>query len=226
MRKIYKEEYLHIQRKHGLELYQWNTGDQMFIGTEKNDFSKYFELRGKSIVNPSGYGYNVNETAEIMLRHMEDGLRIPDFDFYHYDPKLTIKELLDSLYYYVRLVRELIFEEVRIEKFPEYPSRQKGIWVIPNNPESLKYWRTQLQGEAKVFKVQLTGIIHQASDEYLRPTTNSLSYWREMAMRYWSGVPGKHNHEEECLFEGYVEVLNEVDDQSESVTLTNSGPLK
>lgn len=211
MRFIKNEEYLHIQRKHGLGSHDWNVGDKFVVGISNNDFFKFFEDTNKSITNNNtGISYNVTDVTEIMLLFLSKGVKVTEFDFYHYDSEKTIQELANTLNHYVKLVREMMFEEVRLSHFPDYPSRQRGIWVIPNTPESLEYWKKEL-GEGRLFKVKLSGKIHKANQEYLHVNTNGLSYWRDRAYRYWSEEPGLSVEQEECIFEGQVEILNELD---------------
>ncbi|MHA2852843.1 DUF2441 domain-containing protein [Paenibacillus lautus] len=211
MQIIKNEEYLHIQRKHGLGSYDWSVGDKFEVGSSNNDFFKFFEDVNKSINNDmAGISYNVTDVAGIMLLFLNNGVKLTEFDFYHYDSEKSIQELLGTLNHYVRLVRELMFEEVRSSHFPDHPSRQRGIWVIPNTLDSLEYWKKEL-GQGRLFKLKLSGKIHKANQEYLQINTNGLSYWREKAFHYWNEEPGLSVEQEECIFEGQVEVLEELE---------------
>lgn len=109
-----------------------------------------------------------------------------------------------------KVIRELIFEEVRKEFFPSHPSRQKGLWVIKlDDPGSLNYWKETLKGD-KIFKVQLTGKIHTANQQYLIPTTENLNKIRQNAFHYWTGTSGARAEEQETLFEGFATVIEDI----------------
>ncbi|MGD6778825.1 DUF2441 domain-containing protein [Sutcliffiella horikoshii] len=121
-------------------------------------------------------------------------------------------DLINSLGHYQRLIREFIFEEIRKEFFSNLPSRQKCLWVIPNNIDIINYWWKQIYSDERVLlKVSLTGKIHQVNQRYLKCNFESLDYNREQAFRYWTGSSEFSNIENEILFEGHiriVEVLN------------------
>lgn len=115
----------------------------------------------------------------------------------------------NGLFHYMRFTRETIFEEIRQTFFPGYPSRQRCIWVVPDCKESLDYWRKEL-GNGKLFKLELTGKIHRANQEFLNLNNKPLNDMRQRAFKYWSGTSGQNKAEEECLFEGFVNVLEEI----------------
>jgi hypothetical protein len=115
--------------------------------------------------------------------------------------------------HYYRLTREIIFEEVRKEYFPTFPSRTRCLWVMPENCESIKYWMEQLNipgNETKLLKLSLTGKIFKANQIHLNLGNHSLDTWRQKAFKYWAGASGENLFENEILFEGFATILEEI----------------
>lgn len=204
MNCIENEIFYHIQRN-GI----WNVGDIHFIGRTKNPFVSYFDDNAHCIQNPQmGIRYSVNSMANEMLNYIFTSNKHPDFaSFYHYEINRSFKELSDTLEYYLRLTREIVFEEVRKDFFPNLPSRHRCLWVIPDDIDNIKYWWTILGKKGRILKLKLTGKIHRANQQYLNLNTNRLNYIRQEAFKYWAGTSGTNKVEEECLFEGFAEVI-------------------
>lgn len=130
-----------------------------------------------------------------------------DFVDYQFYPE-NLKSVNDALTHQTKIVRELIFEEVRKEFFPSHPSRQRCLWVIKADDEgSLNYWQNTLGRGHRILKLQLTGKIHRANQEYLSTTTECFNKIRQRAFHYWTGTSGQRPEEEEILFEGFATVL-------------------
>lgn len=136
------------------------------------------------------------------------------FEFFDYANVYFNPDNLDSvnttLTHSLTINREFIFEEVRKEFFPSHPSRQKCLWVINSeDPNAFEYWKNTLGTSDKVLRVQLTGKIHKANPQYLNLTADNLNKVRQNAFHYWTGTRGDRP-EEEILFEGFVNVLEEL----------------
>ncbi|WP_197214931.1 DUF2441 domain-containing protein [Cytobacillus firmus] len=114
--------------------------------------------------------------------------------------------------HYMKVARELIFEEVRNEFFPSFPSRTRCLWVMPDNQETFKYWWNELQVEGSnqvLLKLNLTGKVFEANQQHLKlDQTFSLDFMRQKAFRYWSGSAGDNPAEIELLFEGFAHVVS------------------
>jgi len=108
------------------------------------------------------------------------------------------------------LVQELVFEEVRRQHFPTYPSRQRCMWVV-SSEAGVRYWQQRVDIEKRWFRVRLTGKLHTASEVFLAPDTVSLHQLRKLAWQYWSGFRGGGEEQDEILFEGVIEVVEELD---------------
>ncbi|OEF98272.1 DUF2441 domain-containing protein [Desulfuribacillus alkaliarsenatis] len=217
MECIKNEIYYHIQNSNSFNsLTNWSIGQTYFVGKNRNPFFGFFDSYGKGITDPNtSQIFSINYAASAMENYINTGKKDPAFaNFYHFDSNRAVSELADTLNHYIRYVREILFEEVRKDFFPGYPSRQRGIWVIPNDcdiTQAVNYWWSQLgAGNKKVFKVELTGKIHRSNQQYLTLRTDKLDVFRQEAFKYWVGVSGNTSIEDECLFEGFVTVLEEV----------------
>jgi hypothetical protein len=113
------------------------------------------------------------------------------------------------LNHYQLFARETIFEEVRVNHFPNLPSRSTCLWVIPHNQQAIDYWEAALTqgGESQFVKLKLTGIIHKTNQPYLQINRNSMDYNRKSALEYWNGISGSGSIEDEYLFQGIAEVM-------------------
>jgi hypothetical protein len=116
--------------------------------------------------------------------------------------------------HFYRLTREFIFEEVRKEHFPMFPSRNKCLWVIEDNDENKEYWKQALVNqntEFRLIKLSLTGKIFKANQQHLQSGNFTLDTWRQKAFRYWAGASGERPEESEVLFEGFAQVVEIVE---------------
>ena len=132
-----------------------------------------------------------------------------------FSPSGLSPEVISHEYY--NYAKEVIFEEVRLKNFQDYPSRYTCIWMIPNTAnlqEAVQYWIRQLitmeNGFAGVivYGLSCTGKVHYANDQfYLNDNWGSLNDIRVLATKYWQGLdalPEAVNTE--VLFEGNLVV--------------------
>lgn len=217
MEYIQEEEFYHIQAmKHYNTLPSWKKDETHFIGEKKNPFFGYYDNYAHNVRNPiNNTSYPLNVISNWVVKHNTEGLAIPEELklFYHCNPVQTMCELHDCVTHYTMLVRELVFEEVRKDFFPQLPSRQKGIWVIPINEstsETVKYWWSQVSnGNSQIIKLRLTGKIHQASSEWLTARVLPLDVIKQNAFKYWTGASsGRDLNQVECIFEGFATVID------------------
>ncbi|MCU5775215.1 DUF2441 domain-containing protein [Winslowiella arboricola] len=114
--------------------------------------------------------------------------------------------------HFILYSRELIFESVRAEKFSELPSRQKCIWVAEGQ-EGLKHWQERLKSknckETQVFRVEIDGKIHTASEENLPYGEHPHSEMLQLAENYWLGT-STDPRKMETFFEGTMKVLDKI----------------
>lgn len=205
MKEVREKIYFHYQSQpefywEGVGVKPWQTGTTFVVGRQFNPYFDYFNryrartsgvINGKSVVEQmkNGHSGDLNELVGLAIDQLESNVRL-------------LREEC-------QLVRELLFEEVRRNHFPTFPSRQRCIWVAPS-VDGVRYWRDRVPGDKRWFRVRLTGKIHTASDAYLTADTMSLDVLRELAWKYWSGYRGEREDRDEILFEGVVEVIEEL----------------
>lgn len=114
---------------------------------------------------------------------------------------------------YIQFVRETVFEEVRQKHFPQLPSRQRCLWLIPDTqkfPEALNFWLNKLitqDQQYRILRLNCSGKLHYANQNFLSRHTGNFNLFREKAFKYWSGFDtDKDRADIECLFEGFVTV--------------------
>ncbi len=208
MKNLQNKEYFHIQRSDSP--HQWSVGQKKLIGNDYNEFFNiYYDIRivyqGQRESHPI-YGL-IDHILKVRKGEME---RIDDIDPPLYEePYRLLENAHLALREYTMLMRELVFEQVRNENviFRNYPSRLKCIWVIPDE-ESLTFWKTRLQG--KIFRLRLSGKSFRGSSQFLTNDTFSINKYRSNASLYWAGIKGPESKQDEVLFEGEVEVIEEL----------------
>lgn len=127
------------------------------------------------------------------------------------DEKGLLKSAHSVLKHQTMLLRELIFEHVRQESFPDKPCRLKGIWLIPHDEQLLAQWcATAPHGQFRAFEIEACGKIHQGYSRYLKPECISVAKLRENARLYWSDPVNVHPEAAEILLEGEIKVIREV----------------
>jgi hypothetical protein len=111
---------------------------------------------------------------------------------------------------YLKWIQEEIFERVRLNKFPEFPSRQRCLWI--SNSEDLSEWVKIFNtiSKNKILRISATGVVHKADAKLIDADTYFLSEFEKRAEVYWSGLI-QNNGEIEYLFQGDLVVLEEYD---------------
>ena len=201
--------YYHIQR-----IPEWNVGETYFMGLEKNKYCGFFDLYGHNFEDPvTKQLFHPNKAADFLIEYFNTGEKNKETSkVFSYDIPFTIKSLRDVIWNYSRFLREMLFEEIRIQFFPDYPSRQRGCWVISDENDIL-YWIKTLGAskESAVFKVSLTGKIHEANHISLKLSTNSFNSIRKQAFNYWMTTETVQSDiGNECIFEGYIKVIDKI----------------
>lgn len=205
---VVKDElFYHIQRGRRC----WGIGERYFFGEGPNDWTVGFNTRWFGYFAPEEkMRYPVNFILEYVLgRRDGKGQVIPTLEGFRSDPHRVLHLAYEALSHYLRLVRELIFEQVRSVHFPELPSRMRCIWLIPRDQQAIRVWWRLLPGEnRRILEVAATGKYHRTSQKPLELGTVSLEELRQRAFRYWAGVSSLESpsSDDEIIFEGFVEV--------------------
>ncbi|WP_460949766.1 DUF2441 domain-containing protein [Pseudomonas marginalis] len=108
---------------------------------------------------------------------------------------------------YIRLLREMEFENIRREQYASRPARTRCIWLTDSLDEAI-YWRKRLNkpNGTRIVRVEVDGTLHQADGRYLSAESSSLSELRVAAQSYWGGVL-RADSEREILLEGAMTVI-------------------
>lgn len=115
------------------------------------------------------------------------------------------RTLINAISHYQKYVREQTFEEVRLEFFPNLPSRYKCLWVIEDDLDVLKYWWEDIfKRSGEIIRFVLDGKIHRGNEQYLQQTGMGLDFIRQQAFKYWTGARGSKPYE--IVFEGFATV--------------------
>lgn len=117
----------------------------------------------------------------------------------------------------IRAIREVIVEMVRLQEYPEYPSRLSCLYATKSYDDALKwkevfdsYNRRVLQ----IVKLRVNGRSFEG-DGTLLPKEDGVSFAQkiEQARDYWKG--NVNNQLSELLVSGKIEVVEIIDDYSE-----------
>lgn len=188
MEHISSETFLHIQTNAvWRDAPKLKIGDAFSTTSKLNPFIKF--LYESTIYHEA---YNLSHKVQNAYRsnnNVQIDSQIADF-------------LATSLQHNLKIIREIIFESVRANEFPELPSRQTSMWVIPRNDKgNLDYWCKTLNNSKELLTLELTGTVHKVDESHLNQNNfTKLNDYYESARLYWSGTTRNGNFE--FLFEG------------------------
>ncbi|PEF36575.1 DUF2441 domain-containing protein [Bacillus wiedmannii] len=116
----------------------------------------------------------------------------------------------------IRAVRETIVEMVRLQEFPEYPSRLSCLYAAKSYEDTLK-WKALFdsynQEVLQIVKLRVIGNCFEG-DGNLLPKEDGIPFSQkiEQAREYWKG--NVSNELPELLINGKIEVVEIIDDFS------------
>lgn len=178
----------------------WNVDNQIdFTTKQPNEFSHYY--------NDSYFYHYFEKTNLLPLQLLNQTLEVGKH-FSELELQSRFKYLHEVVREYAIYIRENVFEQVRSQYFSPLPSRKTCIWVC--EADALDYWNKSISGEKRLFKLQLTGVIHKADQRHLVAEILPEKVLRSFAFDYWTGTDGKNPVEEELLFEGIATVIEEM----------------
>ncbi|WP_413366937.1 DUF2441 domain-containing protein [Lysinibacillus sp. 3P01SB] len=114
----------------------------------------------------------------------------------------------------IRAIREIIVEMVRLQEFPQYPSRMSCLYAAKRYEDLLK-WKELFQSYNRdilqIVKLRVIGNSFEG-DGNLLPKENGASFARKMeqAREYWQG--NVKNGLPELLVDGEIEVVEIIED--------------
>ncbi|MDN4608571.1 DUF2441 domain-containing protein [Sporosarcina highlanderae] len=170
-----------------------------FDNNQKNTLYRFFFE--KEIVNSKGEDY-----IHILHSHYtRDGLTLTKED-----ADVAIMSIGQT----IRAAREVIVEMVRLEEFPQYPSRLSCLYAAKSYEDVLKWKQVFDSFNRKVLqivKLNVTGSYFEGDGDLL-PKEDGVPFSKkiEQAREYWNG--NINNTLPELLINGKIEVLEIIDD--------------
>lgn len=118
----------------------------------------------------------------------------------------------------VRAIRETIVEMVRLQEYPEYPSRLSCLYATKSYEEALK-WKELFDSHNRevlqIIRLKVKGMSFEGDGALLpKEDGGSFSQKIEQAREYWKG--NVRNQLPELLIDGIIEVVEIIDDYSDS----------
>ncbi|PEB50506.1 hypothetical protein CON65_19375 [Bacillus pseudomycoides] len=116
----------------------------------------------------------------------------------------------------IRAVREVIVEMVRLQEYPEYPSRLSCLYAVKSYEDALKWKELFDSYNRKVLQIVKLRVIGNSfeGDGTLLPKEDGVPFSQkiEQAREYWKG--NVKNELPELLINGKIEVVEIIDDFS------------
>lgn len=117
----------------------------------------------------------------------------------------------------IRAIREIIVEMVRLQEYPEFPSRLSCLYAAKSYEDALKWkgiFEIHNRKVLQVVRLKVIGKLFEG-DGALLPKEDgcSFSIKIEQAREYWKG--NVRNELPELLIDGIIEVVEIIDDYSD-----------
>lgn len=116
----------------------------------------------------------------------------------------------------IRAIREVIVEMVRLEEYPEYPSRLSCLYAAKNYEDARKWKELFDSFNREVLQIVRLKVIGNSfeGDGNLLPKEDGIPFTQkiEQAREYWKG--NVKNELPELLINGRIEVVEIIDDYS------------
>lgn len=116
----------------------------------------------------------------------------------------------------IRAIREVIVEMVRLQEFPEYPSRLSCLYAAKSYEDALKWKELFESFNRKVLQIVKLRVVgnYFEGDGNLLPKEDGLPFAQkiEQAREYWNG--NIRSEQPELLINGKIEVVEIINDYS------------
>lgn len=188
--------FYHIHKK-GFFDDKWYVGNAFNVGESYNCF---FDLcvRFKPIVNYRNNDYSIEKLYELFSNKNSISDIIHLTDIYN-----------SFLGEYKLLIRELGLEDIRCKHFSYVPSRQKCIWLCRKN--QIDFWKNRLRtNEIVIYKIRIYDDIYKLNEEFLPNPSDSYNEILEKSKKYWSYDNKNERENDEYLYIGRIEILEEI----------------
>ncbi len=114
----------------------------------------------------------------------------------------------------IRAIREMIVEMVRLQEYPDYPSRMSCLYATKDYEDVLKWKELFDSYNRKVLQIVKLRVIGNTfeGDGNLLPKNNAATFSRKIdqAREYWLG--NVKSEFPETLIDGKIEVIEIIDD--------------
>lgn len=189
-------------------------GDMLNVVRNRNDYTRALEiLTHRHRINGKEVG--VNEVAGALWRSLEGnqddarrGAARPHGEAHRLLP-LVLGALLKGFEDHLRIVRELVFEDIRVREFPHRPSRTNCYWALPPQEEIALIWLQRMRNpQGTLCLVETEGKVHAADAKLVRIGCYSLEELQARSRAYWKGAdPDTSLKDVEYLVEGPLRVI-------------------
>ena len=141
-----------------------------------------------------------------------------EFEAFAFPEPILLNDAPNLVNEFSLYVRERLFEDIRLQEFPDLPSRMSCLWLMSEEQieTKTKYWSHEIPDSKALYKLSCTGKIHVADDSLLiHPLGGYFGAVRDNARHYWNGIVTNPAPEhQELLFAGSFNVLERVESLS------------
>lgn len=111
---------------------------------------------------------------------------------------------------YQILLREIAYENIRMAHFEKLPSRLNCIWLCRKN--QIDVWKRLINNQnVKIFKINTrNNKVFKTSNKLICLPCDSFQEINNKALQYWSYSNDKDNEDDEYLYVGDIEILEEI----------------
>jgi hypothetical protein len=171
-----------------------------------------YMISGTESLNSFPYGFMTVESARLIPSILSKYLHKKISDFYKKRDLKDIENIISEVVlnkdlindiYIQRILREILFEEVRLSTFEDIPSRLSCIYLI-ENLKDIEKWAIYLKvNDSKYVTYKFESIkpnklilgdfiivesVHRADAKWLEINLNNIESVRRNAKQYWSGI--------------------------------------
>lgn len=135
---------------------------------------------------------------------------LSDENFYQYIKHMIYEITNSSNPIKENIIKECMFESIRIKKYPNLPSRLTSYWMCED--ESLKFWYDVLikkNAKKKIYKLKVEGNIHKTHHAYIMWPIKNIDNLIKNANDYWSGYYEEKTQSEVLFNDGKITIIDE-----------------
>lgn len=210
MNEVFEQELCHIHtlqdksKIENLHTEKWKVGNTLLFGNESGKFNLLFDRVSNPYLNIKRETNLVRQLAKERLNSTSE------FEI----KKIATKFNKESfLFKYFQLTSELVLEEIRLNIFPDKPSRINGIWLCEE--KDLELWKSKIPATLypqKIFLVKFSGIQHKADSRWITETAFNLENIFKHSIEYWKGNIFLENGQPdfEYICNGQINIIKEL----------------